>query len=42
MVNIKLHSSLAETIHKYEIWDFHGGNDNDDVLLGLGAMWTGW
>jgi hypothetical protein len=20
----------------------HGGDDNDDVLLGLGTVWTGW
>jgi hypothetical protein len=25
-----------------EIWGFHGGDDIDDVLLGLGAVWTGW
>jgi hypothetical protein len=25
-----------------EIWGFHRSDDNDDVLLGLGAMWTGW
>jgi hypothetical protein len=34
-------------IHKYdlqewEIWCFHGGKNNDDLLLGFGTMYTHW
>jgi hypothetical protein len=25
----------------FEIWGFHEGDDIDDVLLGLGVVWTG-
>jgi hypothetical protein len=26
----------------YDIWGFHGSDDIDDDLLGLGTVWTGW
>jgi hypothetical protein len=34
-------SRFENKYRKYEIWGFDGGDDNDDVLLGLGVVWTG-
>jgi hypothetical protein len=31
---------LLETSLRSEIWGFHGGEDDDDVLLGFGAVKT--
>jgi hypothetical protein len=44
-INVYIQTYMHKCLHTYavlcEILDFHGGDDYDDVLLGLVAVWTG-